>query len=164
MRQWTASSLVRVMAYRIFNMNEPRLNACLLDPLESNQSPNIWKCRPQKSTILFASIGLHTSWHSYEYMRTLLPESGSSCRDKYLHPIVFCGMQQASLTNAGAPLGLSRTSGGLEQIAIDAICFWTLNVMSMLHIAALWYFDISVIYPQGFHKSHIYYNTPMFYI
>ena len=33
----------------------------------------------------------------------------------------------------------------------------------MLHIPALWYFDISVTYPQGFY-GQICYNTPMFYI
>ena len=35
---------------------------------------------------------------------------------------------------------------------------------SMLHTPAPWRFDISVIYPQGFHKSQICYDPPILYI
>ena len=58
--------------------------------------------------------------------------------------------QQTSVTDAGAPSGLSSTSGKLW--VGYSKCYMFLNIkynffLAMLHIPALWYFDISEISP-----------------
>ena len=60
-------------------------------------------------------------------------------------------VQWMSFTNTGAPSGLPRTSGGLEQNTRGAVCFWAWNVIYSnpcpISIPTLSYFDISVTPP-----------------
>ena len=72
-----------------------------------------------------------------------------------------CG--KAGLTYPGAPSGLSRTSGGSEHIARSAICFQTWFEIYAIPCSIVWYFDILVIYTQGFHRVR-FVDTPMYYI
>ena len=60
--------------------------------------------------------------------------------------------QQTSLTNVGAPSGLSQTSWRLQQSAKGATCFWTSNIIYFSPWSIYPYCGIltSVICPQGF--------------
>ena len=62
----------------------------------------------------------------------------------------FAVSNRLVFTDVGTPRGLSRTSREVMTTVQDVIWFWTWNAKSfnpLLHLPALWSFDISVICP-----------------